>query len=91
MRLEKVLKKTDGGQLADWIYTVREGEKAEGIDPHNIVNKAPDHKIDALEYWGEIKGKDLIDWGMSKSKIKNPNKREQSQKIRKEYLNNENN
>ena len=72
--IDRILKKDEAGQLADWNYVIREGEQAEGIAPDNINNKAPDQKIDALEYWGDIKGSDLIEWGMSESKIKHPNK-----------------
>ena len=72
--IDKILERDSAGQLSDWVYVTQEQEEAEGTAPYTHPQKGPENKIDALEYWGNIKGKDLLEWGMSKSKIKDPNK-----------------
>ncbi len=72
--IDRILEKSNRGQLSDWVYIIREQEEAEGTKPYYFANKGPENKIDAIEHWGHIKGKDLIEWGMSTKKIKDPNK-----------------
>lgn len=71
--IKKVLEKQTNNKLGDWMFTAKQAEEAEAIDP-NTTYTGPDAKIDALEYWGKIKGEDLLDFGMSKAKIKDSNK-----------------
>lgn len=57
---------TDGGGYRNWLgLTDADEEEAE----NGSLYLSPDEEIDALEYYGPVRGKDLVTWGVPKSKI----------------------
>jgi hypothetical protein len=68
-----VLEKANGASLVDWLglTDVTAEESARG-DIHRYLT--PQNEIDALEFYGPIPGRDLLAWGVPKSKIPDPDK-----------------
>ena len=59
------------GGLRDWLYDDVGRASAEGkATAQLLVN--PDSLIDALQYWGAVQGRTLIEWGIDKAEIEDP-------------------
>ena len=59
------------GGLRDWLYDEVARQQAEGKSGlYTLTN--PDGLIDALQYWGSVPGKILIEYGMSDKEITDP-------------------
>lgn len=70
--IRNVLTKYNTG-YHDWIYVDIQKAQAEG--KHTLgVSQNPSELIDALQYWGDIQGKMLLDWGMTDKEIPDPEK-----------------
>jgi hypothetical protein len=67
--IDAVLLEYNAGLLHDWIWTDQERANLENR-PNELED--PESIIQALEYHGWASGRDLIEWGMDKSKIENP-------------------
>lgn len=67
--IELVLDEHGRGGLQDWLINDIEIETAKG-NYHAWQN--PDDLIDALQYWGSVQGKMLLEWGMSPDTIPDP-------------------
>lgn len=59
------------GINSGWLWTA--DSEADEAEERESPVQSPDAKIDALEFWGEVKGQWLLDWGMSRDKVKDPN------------------
>jgi len=68
-----VLKEYGEGGLHDWIWTVNLNEEASDTEQSDLQS-SPDNTIDALEFWGDVQGKMLLEWGMTDDLIKDPDK-----------------
>lgn len=65
--IRAVLREADGGGLHDWLgFHVQDREGGDDT-PDHLYRKV--YEIDALEYHGPIKGRDLLDWGMDENEI----------------------
>ena len=74
--IEKALAEYTNGIKLNWLYPLEdEVEKAEEHDDGG--SKGSDARIDALEFWGDVSGKMLLEWGMSKEVIKDEAKQYQ--------------
>lgn len=74
--IEKALNEYTRGSNVDWISPLNdEVRKAEEHD--NTMVQGNDTRIDALEFWGDVSGKMLIEWGMSPNVIKDKEKQYQ--------------
>lgn len=59
--------------LHDWIMIDSEKAKVEGKQSFYAMQNS-EHLIDALQYWGSVQGKMLVEWGMDKEKVPDLNK-----------------
>ena len=62
--IKLVLEEFGQGGLREWLTNDVAVADAEGKSTTG-VSMNPDHRIDALQYWGVVMGKTLIDYGMS--------------------------
>ena len=67
--IRAVLKEYGRGGLRTWLASDTRRAFAEGR-PDEI--KDPEPQIDAVEYWGSAQGSQLIEWGMDKKSIPDP-------------------
>lgn len=69
--IRAVLREADGGGLHDWLgFHVHDKEQATDNIPEHLTRKV--FEIDALEYHGPVKGRDLIEWGMEDDDVEDP-------------------
>lgn len=67
--IENVLDDYDFGHLEDWMW---EDFERSYLETDGSFFRSDKDTIDALHYWGSVKGQILIDWGVSPSEIKDP-------------------
>jgi len=66
-----VLEEYGKGGLRDWIYVDMNKAAAEGKSTMG-VQQNPSELIDALQFWGNVQGQLLKDWGMTEEEIPDP-------------------
>lgn len=59
------------GGLRDWLYDDVGMASAEGKSTATLLTN-PDQLIDALQYWGSVQGRILIEYGLDKKEIEDP-------------------
>jgi len=64
--IRAVLEEHGRGGLRQWLYV--DQSRADIEDRHTEWDD-PDPPIEALEFWGTLQGRDLIEWGMSSKEI----------------------
>ena len=69
--IRAVLETYGKGGLRDWIYVDMNKAAAEGKSTMG-VQQNPSKLIDALQFWGNVQGQLLIDWGMSRDDVPDP-------------------
>jgi hypothetical protein len=69
--IRAVLELYGKGGLRDWIYVDMNKAAAEGKSTMG-VQQNPSKLIDALQFWGNVQGQLLIDWGMSVEEVPDP-------------------
>lgn len=69
--IRAVLEEYGKGGLRDWLYVDTAKAQAEGKSVSAVMS-APSGTIDALQYWGSVQGKMLLDWGMDPKQIADP-------------------
>ena len=69
--IRMVLEEYGKGGLRDWIYVDMNKAAAEGKSTMG-VQQNPSMLIDALQYWGNVQGQLLRDWGMTEEEIPDP-------------------
>jgi len=57
----------DEGSTSEWLWSA-EHTKAALEEKYNIW-RSDSNKFDALEFWGRVSGKDLVDWGMDADEV----------------------
>lgn len=68
--IRAVLDEHGRGGLREWATNIdHERALAEGRDTYHIQ---PNGMIDALQYWGNVQGKFLLDWGVPKEQVEDP-------------------
>lgn len=72
--IRMVLKEHGEGGLKEWLANDSERAEIEGKGTDAFNGRSPEAIIDALEFHGMVQGSMLIEWGMKKSKIKDPEK-----------------
>jgi hypothetical protein len=71
--IRRVLDEYGRGGLREWLTNDVAQASAQGKSTTSIgIN--PDSLIDALEFWGPVQGKMLIDWGMDSESVPDPQK-----------------
>lgn len=69
--IDAVLEQYGKGGLSDWLSIDSTKAEAEGKSTAN-VGANPGKLIDALQFWGNVQGQLLIDWGMPKESVPDP-------------------
>ena len=69
--IRAVLEEYGKGGLRDWIYVDMNKAAAEGKSTMG-VQQNPSELIDALQFWGNVQGQLLTDWGMTEEEIPDP-------------------
>ena len=69
--IRAVLETYGKGGLRDWIYVDMNKAAAEGKSTMG-VQQNPSKLIDALQFWGNVQGQLLLDWGMSQDEVPDP-------------------
>ena len=69
--IRAVLETYGKGGLRDWIYVDMNKAAAEGKSTMG-VQQNPSKLIDALQFWGNVQGQLLLDWGMSQEEVPDP-------------------
>jgi hypothetical protein len=59
------------GGLVNWMTTDAAKADAEGKSVTHTYN-SPENLIDAIQFWGNVQGKWLIDWGLSEEEVPDP-------------------
>jgi hypothetical protein len=67
--IREVLKKSENGGLRDWTSMETEKASIEGKDTSSVIDS---EKIDCLEFWDNIPGSLLLEWGMEKDDVPDP-------------------
>jgi hypothetical protein len=68
--INAVLDEYGKGGLYEWLSADSEKRDAEGKPP--AMSENPSELIDALQFWGSVQGKMLIDWGVSEEEVEDP-------------------
>ena len=68
--INAVLDEYGKGGLHEWLYVDSERAEAEGKSLMTLTN--PSELIDALQFWGSVQGKMLLDWGVDESEVEDP-------------------
>ena len=69
--IRAVLEQYGKGGLRDWIYVDMNKASAEGKSTMG-VQQNPSELIDALQFWGNVQGQLLLDWGMPEDEVPDP-------------------
>lgn len=65
--IRSILDELPSGGLQNWLWSA-EMTKAELEQKYNIWMRRTE-MVDALEFWGKVSGKKLVEWGMTKDEI----------------------
>lgn len=68
--INAVLNEYGKGGLHEWLYIDSERMNAEGKATLTLTN--PSELIDALQFWGSVQGKMLLDWGVDEAEVDDP-------------------
>lgn len=71
--IRRVLDDYGRGGLREWLTNDVSQASAQGKST-TAIGVNPDDLIDALEFWGAVQGKMLIDWGMDSESVPDPQK-----------------
>lgn len=69
--IRAVLEEYGKGGLRDWIYVDMNKASAEGKSTMG-VQQNPSELIDALQFWGNVQGQLLLDWGLTADEVPDP-------------------
>lgn len=69
--IKQVLDDYGRGGLHNWIQVDMEKASVEGKST-SAVSENPSELIDAIQYWGSVQGKMLVEWGMDKEAVPDP-------------------
>lgn len=68
--INAVLDEYGKGGLSEWLTVDSQREIAEGRN--YTAHDNPSELIDALQFWGSVQGKMLLDWGLSDDEVEDP-------------------
>jgi len=69
--IRAVLEEYGKNGLRDWIYVDMNKAAAEGKSTMG-VQQNPSELIDALQFWGNVQGQLLLDWGLTEDEVPDP-------------------
>ncbi|MCK9342286.1 MAG: hypothetical protein WCS15_00255 [Prevotella sp.] len=67
--VRSVLSEYGSGGLKSWLWTVTDERDAVDPDKVSSTEKNTESTIDALEMWGSVQGKMLVEWGLEEEDI----------------------
>lgn len=70
--IRAVLDEYGRGGLSNWLTIDSSKADAEGKSTAHLMSGNPDPTIDALQFWGSVQGKMLMDWGMEEEMVSDP-------------------
>ncbi len=70
--VRQVLSEYGSGGLKSWLWEVTDERDAVDTDGVSSTEKNMETTIDALELWGSVQGKMLLDWGMGEDEVPDP-------------------
>jgi len=70
--IKKVLDEYARGGLIEWLSVDSSKAQAEGRQTTGQIN--PEGNIDAIQFWGHVPGKLLVEWGLSEEEVPEPQK-----------------
>lgn len=71
--IRQVLEDYGQGGLREWLYVDMEKSTAEGKST-TTMGENPSELIDALQFWGSVQGRMLIEWGLDEAEVPDPDK-----------------
>lgn len=71
--IRQVLEEYGQGGLREWIYVDMTKSTAEGKST-TTMGENPSELIDALQFWGPVQGKMLIEWGLDEEEVPDPDR-----------------
>ena len=69
--IRAVLDEYGRGGLREWLWIDAAKSQAEGKHISSVMQN-PEGLIDALQYWGSVQGKLLIEWGIDENQVEDP-------------------
>lgn len=69
--IHAVLDEYGRGGLREWLWVDAQKAQAEGKHLSSVMQN-PEGLIDALQYWGSVQGKMLIEWGIEEAQVEDP-------------------
>ena len=69
--IRAVLDEFGRGGLHEWLWIDAQKAQAEGKHLSSVMQNSGE-LIDALQYWGSVQGKLLVEWGIDESEIEDP-------------------
>jgi len=66
--IKAVLDEHGRGGLSDWLSVDSAKADAEGRNQSSMMSN-PEETIDALQFWGSVQGKMLVEWGMDEAEV----------------------
>ena len=69
--IRAVLDEHGKGGLHEWLWVDAQKASAEGKHLSGVMQN-PDGLIDAVQYWGSVQGKLLIEWGIEEGMVEDP-------------------
>lgn len=70
--IRAVLDEHGKGGLKDWLSSDSAKASAEGKSVSHLMGGHPEPTIDALQLWGSVQGKMLLEWGMEEAQVPDP-------------------
>lgn len=71
--IRAVLDEYGRGGLHEWLFVDTAKAQAEGRSL-SAIQASPDSTIDAIQFWGSVQGKWLLEWGMDPAQVDDPAK-----------------
>jgi hypothetical protein len=70
--IDAVIEDYGRGGLHEWLAI--DSDKARVNEKQSVFNNNPEALIDALQFWGAVPGRMLVDWGIDKAEVPDLNK-----------------
>ena len=69
--IRRVLEEYGAGGLKNWVWLTNQAER-DRLEGRDHTNAGPDQKIEALQFWGSVQGRHLLDFGLAPAMVPDP-------------------
>lgn len=69
--IREVLRESGNGGLQDWLYEGCQTQRAQ-LEGRLQEDRSPERPIDALQFWGNVQGVKLLEYGMDPEMVQDP-------------------